>query len=65
MAAMGNIEIIFDIEPVCKVVCVAVTCRHNLMQLNHSVHCNLKHIDLDDTGRCNSFKAQDGDEEKS
>jgi len=43
MASMSNIEITFEIEPIVKVTCMAISCKHNLWRVS-GAHCNLKNI---------------------
>jgi hypothetical protein len=52
--AKPNFEIIFNIEPICKVHCIASNCVHNLWMLGEMA-CNLKHIDISADGRCLAF----------
>lgn len=45
MASASNMYITFEIEPIVKLTCMALTCKHNLYHLNEP-HCNLKHITI-------------------
>lgn len=54
MAAVSNVQIQFEIEPVVKVFCVAKTCKNNLFPVFGGC-CNLKHIKIGRTGKCESF----------
>jgi len=55
MARVANIEVVFELEPLCKVVCLAVDCIYCLADSRGVLHCNLKHLELDERGRCESM----------
>lgn len=53
----NKIDIAIDLDPIVNVICTAELCKYNL--INHArvgqLSCNLKHIILDDGGRCSQF----------
>ena len=51
----SDFSITFDIEPIVKLSCQTVNCRNNLMSDHIGMLCNLKHIDIGETGRCLQF----------
>ena len=51
MAKLDTVSIDIKIEPLSKVVCTEVACRHNL---SGDDCCNLKHILIEVGGRCGS-----------
>lgn len=60
MAAIGDIHIIFDFEPIVKITCLAITCKNNLYP--ETLHCNLKHISIGQEARCEDFEAREDSE---
>ncbi len=51
MAKISDLRIVFDIEPVVKLVCCNFDCMYNLRWAD-SASCNLKNIRLDFEGHC-------------
>lgn len=45
-----------ELEPVVKVLCLAFTCRHNLIDRHDSMCCNLKHLEITSDGRCGLYE---------
>ena len=45
-----------EIDPVVKIICLAFTCRHNLVHMHASMCCNLKHIEVMSDGRCGMYE---------
>lgn len=60
MAALGNVEITFEFEPIVKLICTATNCRFNLMNselpAKRYAVCNLKHITLNHIAACTQFE---------
>ena len=52
--ARNDISVKFDIEPVCKVLCLAKDCQFKI----NGGQCNFKHIQIDSDGKCTHFKKQ-------
>ena len=57
-----DIEVKFDIESTCKIICRNVECVHNLIHHNRceDALCNLKHVDIDENGTCMCFAEKRG-----
>ena len=59
MATVGTAHIKFEIEPIVKVKCLAISCVHNGVNSfgpeDRGTYCNLKHIVIDKEGKCTSF----------
>lgn len=56
MMAKADWNITFEIEPICKVTCIAQNCKFNLIHHKpESYYCSLKYIDVDELGRCGMF----------
>lgn len=53
--AFGKINIEIDIEPIHKVTCFNQNCRYHLIEKDY-MHCNLKHLELDEHGQCMQFE---------
>lgn len=54
MARMTDIKIIFDLEPIVKLECIAIGCKHN-SHVNTGCYCNLKHVTIDQKRQCEQF----------
>ena len=56
--ARGDMLIKVETEPIVKVLCMAMKCRHNSFQRGHGdiCRCDYKHIRLDKTGQCTSYE---------
>ena len=52
MALDAVIEVVYELEPICKLACQQTACTHNLSNSRELLHCNLKHLDIDSRGRC-------------
>jgi len=52
-----DIEVKFDIESTCKICCRNTDCVHNMINDRRceDILCNLKHVELDENGRCMCF----------
>jgi hypothetical protein len=63
MASLNNVIIRVDIEPVVKLACYNFDCKFNLChsQDDPAAFCNLKHIEIDDSGRCSNFERIEND----
>jgi len=48
-----KISINFEIEPIVKLRCLNGKCKN---RITGEYHCNLKHIDIDDDGRCKNLE---------
>ena len=51
----AKFSVTFELEPICKVVCMAMGCRNNLAHTDVGYFCKLKYIDIDQDGRCAMF----------
>lgn len=66
-----KLDVNLNLEPFVKLVCQADKCRYNLMNSMYyseqQYACNLKHITITQTGRCNYFEPipEDLDESKA
>jgi hypothetical protein len=57
MAAIQDVTIRIEIEPVVKLTCLNFDCRHNLAEDPLCLpYCNLKCLQLDETGKCSAFE---------
>ena len=54
MASMSSFSVNFEIEPVVKVMCLNESCAHNLVARHGRAYCNLKHVVIDESGKCQS-----------
>ena len=52
MAEIGNFTVGIAIEPICKIICYNTKCKFNLKTEEFVRMCNLKHVDLDGSGKC-------------
>ena len=59
--ASGNIKITADIEPIVKLGCIKFDCVNNLHNSGYDC-CNLKHICIDENGRCFCFESSNNSE---
>ena len=59
--ARGDMTVKLGIEPIVKVVCMAMHCRHNASQRGHggAYRCDYKHIKVSWTGQCESYESID------
>jgi hypothetical protein len=55
MARLNDIMIKIEIEPLVKLTCNAINCRHNLARKEGGHHCNFKHVVLMEGGRCEHY----------
>lgn len=60
--AKNKLKINLDIEPIVKLVCSANKCKYNLATIlkPDDLYCNLKHVHIDEKGRCFYFELIDG-----
>lgn len=58
--ATGNVSIKIDIEPVVKLACRNLACKHNLVNsgilTDRGIYCRLKHLLIGEDGRCEMFE---------
>lgn len=60
--AEPSITITFEIEPIVKLYCTAVTCKHNLMNSVPSekqAACELKHLVISYDGKCKRYQPEE------
>jgi len=50
-----DVSIVFEYEPLCKVICTCFDCKHNLTW-QEMASCNLKWVQIDEEGRCASME---------
>ena len=52
--AQTTIKIVFDVEPIVKLVCTNFECKFNMMNLpeDKSMYCMLKYLEIDKDGQC-------------
>ena len=55
--ASGKIQIGIDLEPICKVFCERIDCKHHLITREYMA-CNLKYLEIDATGYCQGYEAR-------
>jgi hypothetical protein len=55
-----HIEITFELEPIVKVLCLAIDCRNNLYKMD-APHCNLKHIRISADHVCSDYERRDSE----
>lgn len=60
--ASPNLRITFEIEPVVKLVCVANTCRFNMIDPGYGAHCNLKNVYITPYGACGTYEKRKDNE---
>jgi len=51
-----QIKAMIDLEPIVKLECISVNCVNNLAECRDIYCCNLKHISIDENGKCNLFR---------
>lgn len=57
MAKSDGFFVKFEIEPIVKVDCVNIKCFHNMHRVA-GFYCNLKFININEEGRCKSFRIE-------
>lgn len=60
-AALGSFEILFELEPIVKLICKNINCRFNLVNAANAPEtkkaaCNLKQITIDSNGICKNYE---------
>lgn len=58
MARASNISVKFEIEPICKVTCLMISCRHNLSDKGW-LCCDLKNIEIGRVGICKQMEVDE------
>lgn len=65
--ASPNISITVELEPIVKLLCVAITCKHNLMNAQlaqeRQAACELKHLVISHDGKCTRYEPEEGKNE--
>ena len=63
MANIGKITI--ELDPIVKMDCKNRNCKNNLANgfFKVGLYCNLKHIQLDENGKCEMYEPKDDDDE--
>ena len=61
MATFNSVEIFLEFEPIVKLVCHNIDCKHNLYNCaidpgGKQLSCNLKQISIDKYGQCENFQ---------
>lgn len=53
----NEINVKIDIEPIVKLECINSACTHNFINFRsvQELGCNLKHLSLDENGKCVEF----------
>lgn len=58
-----NMTITFEIEPIVKLYCKAIICKHNLMNsrpgYGRQPTCGLKHISISHDGKCIKYEPEE------
>lgn len=63
MAALGNLKVLLEMEPIVKLLCEETGCVHNLA-VEGMFACNLKHLTIVDGGVCHAREMRKGAGEK-
>lgn len=53
--ARTNFKIEVELDPIVKLYCKAIECRHNLVK-THGAFCNLKHIQISSQATCGNYE---------
>jgi hypothetical protein len=59
MAALGNLVVSMNLEPFVKLLCANEQCKYSLLnkpEADHAPYCNLKHIQINEVGKCEMFE---------
>jgi hypothetical protein len=64
MMTRNNLSITVELEPIVKLACNAIDCKHNLARREGGRNCNLKHVVLSADGVCLEHTPWDWKNEK-
>lgn len=54
--APGNLKIIFELDPIVKLDCIARDCVNHIVD---GFYCNLKRVSVDEKGQCVKFEQKE------